>query len=131
LILAQYHHSKCYDIVFSTALPGRVAKDIKISFKESRANGCHYHPLMSKLLNEIHPGEILLEDFMRPMGMNALQLASGMDVSSSCINELVIGARPITPDIAMRLGSFFSMETLFWLTLQKEFDQRLVKNLQN
>ncbi|MBT8573722.1 HigA family addiction module antidote protein [Polynucleobacter paneuropaeus] len=86
---------------------------------------------MSKLLNEIHPGEILLEDFMRPMGMNALQLASGMDVSSSCINELVIGARPITPDIAMRLGSFFSMETLFWLTLQKEFDQRLVKNLQN
>ena len=117
-------------LFFSTALPGRVAKNIKISSKESRANGCHYHQLMSKLLNEIHPGEILLEDFIKPMGMNALQLAAGMDASPSCINELVIGACPITPDIAMRLGLFFSMEPIFWLTLQKEFDQRVVKNLQ-
>jgi len=84
---------------------------------------------MSKLLNEIHPGEILLEDFMKPMGMNALQLAARINVSPHCINELVNGASPVTPDIAMRLGLFFSMEPRFWLSLQEDFDQRVANNL--
>jgi addiction module HigA family antidote len=84
---------------------------------------------MSKLLNEIHPGEILLEDFMKPMGMNALQLAARINVSPRCINELVNGASPVTPDIAMLLGLFFSMEPRFWLSLQEDFDQRVANNL--
>ena len=86
---------------------------------------------MTKLLDEIHPGEILLEDFMKPMGITARQLASDIDVSPSRISEIVHGTRPITADTALRLGLFFSMEPRFWLSLQSEYDMRMAKrNLQ-
>lgn len=80
---------------------------------------------MTKLLEEIHPGEILLEDFMKPMGISARQLASDIDVSPSRISELVNGLRPITADTALRLGLFFRMEPRFWLNLQAEYDIRV------
>ena len=80
---------------------------------------------MPKLLEEIHPGEILLEDFMRPMGISARQLAADIDVSPSRISELVNGRRPITADTALRLGMFFGMEPRFWLNLQCEYDIRV------
>ncbi len=82
---------------------------------------------MTKLLDEIHPGEILLEDFMRPMGITARQLAADIDVSPSRISEIVHGARPITADTALRLGMFFAMEPRFWLNLQTEYDMRIAK----
>ncbi len=81
---------------------------------------------MAKLLEEIHPGEILLEDFMKPMGISARQLAADIDVSPSRISELVNGQRPITADTALRLGMFFGMEPRFWLNLQSEYDIRVV-----
>jgi addiction module HigA family antidote len=80
---------------------------------------------MTKLLDEIHPGEILLEDFMKPMGITARQLAADIDVSPSRISEIVHGARPINADTALRLGLFFSMEPRFWLNLQSEYDMRM------
>ena len=80
---------------------------------------------MAELLDEIHPGEILLEDFMKPMGISARQLAADIDVSPSRISELVHGNRPITADTALRLGLFFSMEPRFWLNLQTEYDMRV------
>jgi len=80
---------------------------------------------MPKLLEEIHPGEILLEDFMKPMGISARQLAADIDVSPSRISELVNGLRPITADTALRLGVFFAMEPRFWLNLQSEYDIRV------
>ena len=55
---------------------------------------------MSKQLDEIHPGEILLEEFMKPMGISARQLAADIDVSPSRISEIVNGLRPITADTA-------------------------------
>ena len=70
---------------------------------------------MTKLLEEIHPGEILLEDFMKPMGISARKLSADIDVSPSRISEVVNGQRPITADTALRLGLFFSMEPRFWL----------------
>ena len=82
---------------------------------------------MSELLAEIHPGEILLEDFMKPMGISARQLAADIDVPPSRISELVNGIRPITPDTALRLGLFFNMEARFWLNLQTEFDMRMTE----
>jgi len=82
---------------------------------------------MSKLLDEIHPGEILLEDFMRPMGITARQIAADIDVSPSRISEIVHGARPITADTAIRLGLFFRMDPKFWLNLQMEYDIRVAK----
>ena len=80
---------------------------------------------MTDLLDDIHPGEILLEDFMKPMGISARQLAADIDVSPSRISELVNGHRPVTADTALRLGLFFSMEPHFWLNLQTEFDMRV------
>ena len=80
---------------------------------------------MAKLLDEIHPGEILLEDFMKPMGISARQLAADIDVSPSRISELVNGQRPITVDTALRLGLFFGMGSRFWLNLQSEYDIRV------
>ena len=80
---------------------------------------------MAELLDEIHPGEILLEEFMKPMGISARQLAADIDVSPSRISELVNGNRPITADTALRLGLFFNMEPRFWMNLQTEYDMRV------
>ncbi len=80
---------------------------------------------MAVLLDEIHPGEILLEDFMKPLGISARQLAADIDVSPSRISELVHGNRPITADTALRLGLFFNMDPRFWLNLQTEYDMRV------
>jgi len=80
---------------------------------------------MTQLLDEIHPGEILLEDFMKPMGITSRQLAADIDVSPSRISELVNCTRPVTADTAIRLGLFFGMEPRFWLNLQSEYDMRI------
>lgn len=67
---------------------------------------------------------------MKPMGISARQLAADIDVSPSCISDLVHGRRPITADTALRLGLFFSMEPRFWLNLQTEYDMRVTKRTQ-
>ncbi|MDR1855250.1 MAG: HigA family addiction module antidote protein [Azoarcus sp.] len=82
---------------------------------------------MAELLEEIHPGEILLEDFMKPMKLSARQLAADIDVSPSRVSELVHGTRPITADTALRLGLFFGMDPRFWLNLQTEYDMRVAE----
>ncbi|OIQ76020.1 antitoxin HigA-1 [mine drainage metagenome] len=85
--------------------------------------------MTDSLLDEIHPGEILLEEFMKPMGITARQLSSDMDVPPSRISDIVNGARPITADTALRLGLFFSMEPRYWLNLQTEYDMRIITRL--
>ena len=85
---------------------------------------------MTALLDEIHPGEILLEEFMRPMGITGRQMASDIDVSPSRISEIVHGTRPISADTALRLGLFFSMDPRFWINLQSEYDLRMIKRNQ-
>lgn len=80
---------------------------------------------MVKLLDEIHPGEILLEDFMKPMGISARNLSADIDVSPSRISDVVHGQRPITADTALRLGIYFGMEPRFWSNLQSEYDLRM------
>ncbi|RJX30288.1 MAG: addiction module antidote protein, HigA family [Oxalobacter sp.] len=82
---------------------------------------------MAKKLEEIHPGEILCEEFMKPMGITNARLASDIDVPSSRISEIVNKGRPITVDTAMRLGIFFNMEPRFWLNLQAEYDLRMAE----
>ena len=82
---------------------------------------------MKKLLDEIHPGEILLEEFLKPMSITARQLAADIDVPPSRISEIVNRKRPITADTALRLGLFFSMDPKFWLNLQIEYDIRMAK----
>ena len=85
---------------------------------------------MAKLLDEIHPGEILLEDFMKPMAITARKLSADIDVPPSRISDVVNGQRPITADTALRLGIYFGMEPRFWLNLQSEYDMRVVARQQ-
>jgi len=80
---------------------------------------------MAKLLDEIHPSEVLLQDYMKPMNVSTLKLAADIDVPTRRISELVNGKRPITADTALRLGLFFKMEPRFWLNLQSEYDMRM------
>lgn len=70
----------------------------------------------------IHPGEILFEDFLKPMQMSQYHLAQGIGVSPRRINEIVHGKRGITADTALRLGRFFGMEAQFWMNLQTRYD---------
>ncbi len=70
----------------------------------------------------IHPGEILLAEFLEPMQITQYRLAKDIGVTPRRINEIVHGRRAITADTALRLGRFFNMETQFWLNLQTHYD---------
>jgi addiction module HigA family antidote len=70
----------------------------------------------------IHPGEILLEEFLKPMGLSQNRLALDIRVPARRINEIVHGKRRITADTALRLGKFFGMSPQFWLGLQMDYD---------
>jgi antitoxin HigA-1 len=83
--------------------------------------------MMAKKLDEIHPGEILAEEFLKPMALTNARLASDIDVPTSRISEITNGKRPITVDTAMRLGVYFKMEPRFWLNLQAEYDVRIAE----
>ena len=79
-------------------------------------------------LDEIHPGEILREEFMRPMGITGQHLASSIHVSRSRVSRIVNGSRSISVDTALRLGLFFGMEPRYWMNLQTEYDLRMMRH---
>ncbi len=74
-----------------------------------------------------HPGEMLFEEFLKPLGMTQTELAQRMGVSYPRVNELIRGKRGITPDTALRLERLLGMEAAFWLNLQLAWDLYQVK----
>lgn len=78
---------------------------------------------MNKLQN-VHPGEILLEEFLRPMEISQTKLAQSIAVSPRRINEIVLGKRGITADTALRLAKVFGTSVQFWMGLQDEYELR-------
>lgn len=76
----------------------------------------------------IHPGEILLEDFLKPMEVTQYRLAKAITVPARRINEIVHGRRAISADTALWLGRFFGMESEFWLNLQSRYDLEVAKD---
>jgi addiction module HigA family antidote len=70
----------------------------------------------------VHPGEILLEEFLKPMGLSQNRLALSIGVPPRRINEIVLGKRRITADTALRLARYFDMSPHFWLGLQMDYD---------
>jgi addiction module HigA family antidote len=78
--------------------------------------------MKNKLLANITPGEILEEDFLKPMGLSQYRLAKDIGVPARRINEIVKGERAITADTALRLGRYFKMSAQFWLNLQSHYD---------
>jgi addiction module HigA family antidote len=80
--------------------------------------------MVGKRLDPIHPGEILEEEFMRPLGLSANALAKAVDVPVTRVSEIVRGRRGVTADTALRLGRFFGTSPELWLGLQAEYDLR-------
>ena len=76
----------------------------------------------------IHPGEILLEEFLKPMGLSQNKIALDIRVPARRINEIVLGKRRITPDTALRLAKYFHMSPQFWLGLQMDYDLDLAED---
>ncbi|HLE22606.1 MAG TPA: HigA family addiction module antitoxin [Vicinamibacteria bacterium] len=77
---------------------------------------------MAKKLPNVHPGEVLLEEFLEPMGISQNRLARAIGVPPRRVNEIVLGKRSITPDTALRLSRFFGTSSRFWLGLQMDYD---------
>jgi len=77
---------------------------------------------MAKKLRNIHPGEVLLEEFLNPMGISQNALARAIGVPPRRINEIILGKRAVTADTALRLATFFGTSEGFWLGLQADYD---------
>jgi len=78
--------------------------------------------MTDKLYPPIHPGEILMEEFIRPMGITQNKVAVAIGVPPRRINEIVLGKRRITAETALRLGRYFGMSAQFWINLQSRYD---------
>jgi addiction module HigA family antidote len=77
---------------------------------------------MNEKLNPVHPGEVLLEEFLKPIGLSQNRLSLEIGVHARRINEIVLGKRRITADTALRLARFFGTSPQFWMGLQNDYD---------
>jgi len=82
---------------------------------------------MDEILSPIHPGEVLLEDFMKPLGLSQYRIAKDIGVAPIRISEIVHGRRSITADTALRLGRYFSTSPAVWLRMQVRYDLELAE----
>jgi addiction module HigA family antidote len=83
---------------------------------------------MRRKLKPIHPGEILLEEFLKPMGISQYRLARSISVPPRRINEIVHGKRSVTADTALRLSLFFGLSDRYWMNLQSWYDLEVEKD---
>ena len=84
--------------------------------------------MAKKVINPIHPGEILMEEFLEPLGVSQYRLAKDISVPPRRINEIVHGKRSITADTGLRLARFFGTTERFWLNLQVRYDLEVEKD---
>lgn len=82
---------------------------------------------MAAKLDPITPGEILLEEYLKPLGLSQNRLARAIDVPAGRINEIVLARRTITPDTAARLAVFFRTSVDFWINLQARYDAKVAE----
>lgn len=84
--------------------------------------------MADRKLPPIHPGEILLEEFLKPLGLSQYRLAKDISVPARRINEIVLGKRAISPNTALRLSRYFGLSDRFWLNLQGRYDIEVEKD---
>jgi antitoxin HigA-1 len=84
--------------------------------------------MTSAKLPPIHPGEVLLTEFLEPMQLSQYALAKAIGVPARRINEIVLGKRSISPDTALRLSRYFGLSERFWLNLQTRYDLEVTKD---
>ena len=77
---------------------------------------------MSKKIQPIHPGEVLMEEFLIPLEISQYRLAKDIDVAPRRINEIIHGSRAVSADTALRLGKYFNISPQFWLNLQSRYE---------
>jgi addiction module HigA family antidote len=82
-----------------------------------------------KIMGPVHPGEILLNEFLKPMGITQYRLAKAINVPARRINEIVHSKRAITANTALRLSRYFGTTEQFWMNLQVRYDMELEKDL--
>jgi len=82
-----------------------------------------------KELHPVHPGEVLSEEFLKPMGLSQNRLALDISVPPRRINEIVLGKRSITADTALRLARYFGNSPQFWLGLQRDYDLDIAEDI--
>lgn len=87
--------------------------------------------MIRKKLPNIHPGEILLEEFLKPLGLSQYRVAKDISVPARRVNEIVHGIRAISADTALRLGRYFGNSPQFWLNLQSHYDLEAIKDKLN
>jgi antitoxin HigA-1 len=80
------------------------------------------------VMKPVHPGEMLLEEFLKPLGLSQYQLAKELNVPARRINEIVHGDRRITADTALRLARFFGTSERFWMNLQARYDLEIERD---
>lgn len=80
-----------------------------------------------QFITPVHPGEILLDEFLKPMGISQYRLAKSIKVPARRINEIIKGTRAMTADTALRLELFFEVSSLFWLGIQKDYELAVAK----
>ncbi len=85
----------------------------------------------TKKIPPIHPGEILMEEFLKPFGISQYRLAKDINVPPRRINEIVHGKRSISADTALRLSRYFNLSERFWLNLQSRYDLEVEKDKLN
>ena len=85
--------------------------------------------MATKKLDPVHPGEILQEEFLEPMGLSQNRLALALGVPARRINEIVLGKRGITADTALRLARYFKMSPQFWLGLQMDYELDVAEDM--
>lgn len=83
---------------------------------------------MVKKLSPITPGDVLLEEFLRPMEISQNQLAKDIKVPANRVSQIIHGKRKITSDTALRLGKYFGIEPEFWLNLQVRYNMKITRN---
>jgi len=82
---------------------------------------------MNKRIGPVHPGEVLLCEFLQPHGISQTRLAKEIGVSARGVNEICLTRRGISADMALRLSIFFGTSPEFWMTLQNDYDMRIAK----
>jgi len=86
-------------------------------------NGLRYYlAVMGRRLKNVHPGEVLAEEFLTPLGVSAYRLAKEIGVPATRVSEILHGRRAITADTALRLAKYFGTSAKFWLGLQEDYD---------
>jgi len=83
---------------------------------------------MNRKIEPVHPGEILMEEFLSPMEISQYRLAKDINVPARRINEIVLGKRAITADTALRLSEYFGLSEKFWLNLQMKYNLEIEKD---